>query len=140
VRAKYTITRFRMQLPPLPAQRSHIAPELLAKGVSVENVAANLGNTPAMILKVYGQWTPAKQLALDAAVKATWAYWFFPKCFFNNSFSSASIDLIRWFVGDLVKSGEAPERGGPTSIEARLGRRSPIGYATNLLILHGQRP
>lgn len=58
----------------LPDAHSHqfrhsFASKLLTAGVSVENVAALLGNTPQIVLKHYSAWIPARQEALDKAVK-----------------------------------------------------------------------
>jgi hypothetical protein len=44
----------------------------LTKGVSVENVAAILGNSPAIVVKHYSQWISSRQEALDAALELTW--------------------------------------------------------------------
>lgn len=52
--------------------RDTLAVDLLAKGVSVENVAAILGNTPAIVLRHYSPWVQSRQAALDAAMKELW--------------------------------------------------------------------
>ena len=53
-----------------PHQFRHtFATKLLAKGVSVENVAALLGNSPRTVWKHYAPWVPARQAALDDDVK-----------------------------------------------------------------------
>ena len=53
--------------------RHTMATELLSKGVTVEHVAAILGNSPAIVLKHYAPWVKARQDALDAAVRKAWA-------------------------------------------------------------------
>jgi site-specific recombinase XerD len=52
--------------------RHSLAADLLSKGVSVENVAAILGNSPAIVQKHYSQWISSRQDALDAALQSTW--------------------------------------------------------------------
>ena len=52
--------------------RHTLARDLLSKGVSVENVAAILGDTEAIIRKHYAQWVKVRQDALDAAVMSVW--------------------------------------------------------------------
>jgi integrase len=52
--------------------RHTLAADLLTKGVSVENVAAILGNSPAIVMKHYSQWIRTRQDALDAALESTW--------------------------------------------------------------------
>lgn len=52
--------------------RDTFAVSLLLKGVSVENVATLLGNTPTVVLKHYSPWVKARQLALEEAVKKAW--------------------------------------------------------------------
>jgi site-specific recombinase XerD len=52
--------------------RHFLAADLLSRGVSVENVAAILGNSPAVVIKHYSQFVKTRQDALDAALKATW--------------------------------------------------------------------
>ena len=53
-----------------PHQFRHTcATKLVAKGVSVENVAALLGNSPKIIWKHYSAWIPARQEALDKAIQ-----------------------------------------------------------------------
>jgi integrase/recombinase XerD len=52
--------------------RHTLATDLLTKGVSVENVAAILGNSPAIVIKHYSQWISSRQEALDAALVSTW--------------------------------------------------------------------
>jgi hypothetical protein len=49
-----------------------MAVELLKKGVSVENVAAVLGNTPLIVQKHYAPLVQARQLILEKQVMATW--------------------------------------------------------------------
>jgi integrase len=53
--------------------RHTMATELLNKGVTVESVAAILGNSPAIVYKHYAPWVRSRQDALDAAVKQTWS-------------------------------------------------------------------
>ena len=53
--------------------RHTFATTLLSKGVPVSEVAAILGNSPRIIEKHYSQWIQARQTALEAAVKGTWA-------------------------------------------------------------------
>jgi integrase len=52
--------------------RHSLAADLLSKDVSVENVAAILGNSPAIVQKHYSQWISSRQDALDAALQSTW--------------------------------------------------------------------
>jgi len=52
--------------------RHSLAADLLSKGVSVENVAAILGNSPAIVAKHCSQWISSRQDALDAALQSTW--------------------------------------------------------------------
>jgi integrase len=52
--------------------RHSLAADLLSRGVSVENVAAVLGNSPAIVSKHYSQWISSRQDALDAALESTW--------------------------------------------------------------------
>jgi integrase/recombinase XerD len=52
--------------------RDTFAVALLGKGVSIEQVAMLLGNTPAIVLKHYAPWVKERQLQLDAAVRKTW--------------------------------------------------------------------
>ena len=44
----------------------------LKRGVSVENVAAILGNTPLIVQKHYAPFVQARQLILEQQVRATW--------------------------------------------------------------------
>jgi integrase len=53
--------------------RHTFATQLLSKGVPVSEVAAILGNSPRIVEKHYSQWIQARQTALEAAVKGTWA-------------------------------------------------------------------
>jgi integrase/recombinase XerD len=53
--------------------RHTFATELLSKGVPVSEVAAILGNSPLIVEKHYSQWISARQEALNAAVRLTWA-------------------------------------------------------------------
>ena len=53
--------------------RHTMAIELLENGVTVEHVAAILGNTPAIVYKHYAPWVASRQKALDEAVKTVWA-------------------------------------------------------------------
>jgi site-specific recombinase XerD len=53
--------------------RHTMAVELLEKGVTVEQVAAILGNSPAIVYKHYAPWVASRQRALDDAVKKAWA-------------------------------------------------------------------
>ena len=52
--------------------RHMIAIELLEEGVTVEHVAAILGNTPAIVYKHYAPRVASRQKALDAAVMTVW--------------------------------------------------------------------
>jgi site-specific recombinase XerD len=52
--------------------RHTMAVELLENGVTVEHVAAILGNTPAIVYKHYAPWVASRQKALDEAVKTVW--------------------------------------------------------------------
>jgi integrase/recombinase XerD len=52
--------------------RHSLAADLLSRGVSVENVAAILGNSPAIVSRHYSQWISSRQEALDAALESTW--------------------------------------------------------------------
>ena len=52
--------------------RHTLAADLLMKGASVEDVAAVLGNSPAIVVKHYSQWIPARQQRLDAFMEKTW--------------------------------------------------------------------
>jgi integrase/recombinase XerD len=52
--------------------RHMLAIELLENGVTVEHVAAILGNTPAIVYKHYSPWVPSRQKALDSAVQTVW--------------------------------------------------------------------
>jgi integrase len=52
--------------------RHSLAADLLAKGASVEDVAAILGNSPAIVAKHYSQWIKSRQDRLDAIIQATW--------------------------------------------------------------------
>ena len=61
-------------MPDHPHRMRHtLAADLLSRGVSVENVAAVLGNSPAIVIKYYSQWIRSRQDALDAAVVSTWS-------------------------------------------------------------------
>jgi len=44
----------------------------LTRGASVEEVAAVLGNSPAIVAKHYSQWVKARQDRLDSLLAATW--------------------------------------------------------------------
>lgn len=60
-------------LPDHPHRFRHsLAADLLTKGASVENVAAILGNSPAVIIKHYSQWIASRQATLDAFMEQTW--------------------------------------------------------------------
>ena len=52
--------------------RHSLAADLLSKGASVEDVAAILGNSPAVVQKHYSQWIKSRQDRLDAIVEQTW--------------------------------------------------------------------
>jgi site-specific recombinase XerD len=52
--------------------RHTMAIELLEKGITVEQVAAILGNSPAIVYKHYAPWIASRQKALDAAVMSVW--------------------------------------------------------------------
>ena len=52
--------------------RDSFAVDLFNHGVSIENVAVLLGNTPAVVARHYSPWVESRQLALDKAVEAVW--------------------------------------------------------------------
>ena len=52
--------------------RHTAAKELLLKGASIEDVAAVLGNSPAIVAKHYSQWDQSRQKRLDEIVSQTW--------------------------------------------------------------------
>jgi len=52
--------------------RHSLAADLLTKGASVEQVAAILGNSPAIVVKHYSQWIKSRQGALDSFLETTW--------------------------------------------------------------------
>jgi site-specific recombinase XerD len=52
--------------------RHTLAVELLENNVSVEHVAAILGNSPAIVHKHYAPWIASRQNALEAAVSKIW--------------------------------------------------------------------
>ena len=52
--------------------RHTLAADLLMKGASVEDVAAVLGNSPAIVQKYYSQWIKGRQDRLDDFLKKTW--------------------------------------------------------------------
>ena len=52
--------------------RHSLAADLLTKGATVEQVAAILGNSPAVVIKHYSQWIKSRQDALDAMLEKTW--------------------------------------------------------------------
>lgn len=52
--------------------RHTLAADLLVKGASVEDVAAILGNSPAVVVKHYSQWIKSRQDRLDRIVSQTW--------------------------------------------------------------------
>jgi site-specific recombinase XerD len=52
--------------------RHTLAIELLEKGITVEQVAAILGNSPAIVYKHYAPWVKSRQDALDKAIKQVW--------------------------------------------------------------------
>ena len=53
--------------------RHTVAADLLMKGASVEDVAAILGNSPAIVAKHYSQWIKGRQDRLDSIVAQTWS-------------------------------------------------------------------
>jgi len=53
--------------------RDTFAVSLLEKGVSLENVAMLLGNSPKIAYKHYAPWVRTRQVALDQAVRAALA-------------------------------------------------------------------
>ena len=58
--------------------RHTLATELLGRGASFEDVADILGNSPAIVRKHYGKWSPARQSRIDAlmdsiSVGTNWA-------------------------------------------------------------------
>ena len=52
--------------------RTTFSIDLLRHGVSVENIAALLGNSPAVVLKHYAPWVKARQDSLEAEVGKAW--------------------------------------------------------------------
>lgn len=52
--------------------RDSFSVSLLLKGVSVENVATLLGNSPRVVIKHYSPWIAERQRKLEEAVKGTW--------------------------------------------------------------------
>jgi len=52
--------------------RHSLAADLLTKGATVEQVAAILGNSPAVVIKHYSQWIKSRQDALDRMIEKTW--------------------------------------------------------------------
>jgi integrase/recombinase XerD len=52
--------------------RTTFAVRLLEKGVSLESVAALLGNCVKVCEKHYAPWVKSRQDVLEKAVKATW--------------------------------------------------------------------
>jgi site-specific recombinase XerD len=52
--------------------RHTLAIELLERGFKVEQVAAILGNSPAIVYKHYSPWVKSRQDALDEAVMSMW--------------------------------------------------------------------
>jgi hypothetical protein len=52
----------------------------LTNGATVEQVAAILGNSPAVVINHYSQWIKSRQDALDDAkpsnILATYQYWY----------------------------------------------------------------
>jgi integrase/recombinase XerD len=52
--------------------RHSLAADLLMKGASVEDVAAILGNSPAIVIKHYSQWIRGRQDRLDSFLQKTW--------------------------------------------------------------------
>jgi site-specific recombinase XerD len=52
--------------------RHMLAIELLENGITVEQVAAILGNTPGIVYRHYAPWVPSRQKALDSAVMTVW--------------------------------------------------------------------
>lgn len=51
--------------------RDTLSVSLLSRGVPVEDVAAILGNTPAVVMKHYAPWVKERQLRLQDRVRAT---------------------------------------------------------------------
>jgi integrase len=48
--------------------RHTLATELLGRGASYEDVADVLGNSPAIVRKHYGKWSPARQKRIDELI------------------------------------------------------------------------
>lgn len=68
------------ELAEIPAHKRFIhnfrhtaATNLLSKGVSVDTVATILGNSPKIVLKHYSWWIPARQRALESAIRNIWS-------------------------------------------------------------------
>jgi integrase/recombinase XerD len=59
--------------------RDTFSTSLLERGASDETVAMLLGTTPAVVRKHYAPWIKSRQIALEAAVRATW------QCLANDS-------------------------------------------------------
>jgi site-specific recombinase XerD len=53
--------------------RDTFAVALLEKGVPIQVVAMLLGNTVTIVEKHYAPWVASRQIALEAAVRQTWA-------------------------------------------------------------------
>jgi integrase/recombinase XerD len=54
--------------------RDSFAVSLLSKGVSLENVATLLGNSPAICFRHYSPWIKKRQDALEAEVRSSWNF------------------------------------------------------------------
>ena len=52
--------------------RHSLATDLLSKGATIEQVAAILGNSPAVVIKHYSLWIRSRQDALDAFLTKAW--------------------------------------------------------------------
>jgi integrase len=52
--------------------RHTLATELLGTGASFEDVADVLGNSPAIVRKHYGKWSPARQARIEQLMKAVY--------------------------------------------------------------------
>jgi len=61
------------EVPDHPHRFRHtLAADLLMKGASCEDVAAILGNSPAIVQKHYSQWIKGRQDRLDSILESTW--------------------------------------------------------------------
>jgi hypothetical protein len=50
----------------------HLAVDLLANGMSLEDVATLLGNTIKIAEKHYAPWVKSRQISLDKSIEKAW--------------------------------------------------------------------